>query len=457
MHRVTVIILSVMGVLVLAILAIPFLLDANSFRPKIESELSQALGRDVKIGDLKLSIFKGTVTAGNLSVADDPAFSREPFLTAKSIGFVVALAPALFHHTLNVSGIDVENPQIALIQTHNGLWNFSTMGTAKSQVRPVSASNENLALSIKSLKVADALVSVIQGSKPQVLEHVNIEVKDFAPNVSFPFTLTGKMQGGGDIGVNGRAGPINAGNSASTPLNANLRIIKLNLTGTGIVPASEGVDGLVSLDGTATSDGRAMHFAGKISGERMKFAPGGTPARNSLLFDVDLTSQLADHTGRLKQGDIAIGGVKSCAYRHMDSTGRRACTPDDVFRTRSADGRPAGSSPGPRYRAAVRLAVQRRNSVRLPEHRRTRLRAGHLRTRVHPEFAAQELRPWLKNVYHSKAGRLQHRPQYTDPDAEHEPSHRSRIYGAAEYSAHRAIDRPVDRRRCYQPLAGSRF
>jgi len=102
MHRVTVIILSVVGVLVLAILAILLLLDANSFRPKIESELSQALGREVKIGDLKLSIFKGTVTAGNLSVADDPAFSREPFLTAKSIGFVVALAPALFHHTLNV-------------------------------------------------------------------------------------------------------------------------------------------------------------------------------------------------------------------------------------------------------------------------------------------------------------------------------------------------------------------
>ena len=72
--------------LVLAVLALPFLLDANSFRPKIESELSQAIGREVKIGDLRLSIFKGTVTAENLSIADDPAFSRDPFLTAKSIG-----------------------------------------------------------------------------------------------------------------------------------------------------------------------------------------------------------------------------------------------------------------------------------------------------------------------------------------------------------------------------------
>src|SRR5690348_10048747 len=74
MHRITVIILSVMAGLVLAIFGIPFLLDANSFRPKIEAELGRALGREVKIGDLKLSIFKGTITAGNLSVADDPAF-----------------------------------------------------------------------------------------------------------------------------------------------------------------------------------------------------------------------------------------------------------------------------------------------------------------------------------------------------------------------------------------------
>ena len=191
------------------------------------------------------------------------------------------------------------------------MWNFSTIGTAKSQVRPASASNENLDLSIKSLKVADARVSVNQGAKPQILENVNIEVKNFAPNVSFPFTLTGKMQGGGDIGVNGHAGPINVGNSASTPLNANLRVVKLNLTGAGVVPVSQGVDGLVSLDGTATSDARAVHFVGKITGERMKFAPGGAPTGKPLLFDVDMTSQLADHSGQLSRGDVEIGGVKA--------------------------------------------------------------------------------------------------------------------------------------------------
>ena len=321
MRRVTVILLSVVGLVVLTIAAAWFLLDANSFRPRIESELSAALGREVKIGDLKLSLFQGSVTAGNLSVADDPAFSREPFLTAQSVGFVVALAPALFHHTINISGIDIEKPQIALIQASNGAWNFSTLGTARSVVRPVSASNENLAVSIQALKAADARVSVTQGLKPQVLEHVSVEVKDFAPSVSFPFTLTGKMQGGGDIGIDGRAGPINAENSASTPWNARLRVVQLNLTGTGVVPTAEGVDGLVSLDGTATSDGRDMHFAGKITGEHMKFAPGGKPTTKPLLVDVEVTSPVAGHSGQLKRGDVAIGGVKAALTGTWTQTG----------------------------------------------------------------------------------------------------------------------------------------
>src|SRR5271169_94220 len=52
-------IVRVIGILVVlllvAVVAIPFLVDANAFRPKLEAELTSALGREVKVGDLKLS------------------------------------------------------------------------------------------------------------------------------------------------------------------------------------------------------------------------------------------------------------------------------------------------------------------------------------------------------------------------------------------------------------------
>jgi len=43
-------------VLLLVLLSLPFLINANEFRPMLESQLSQALGRPVKVGDLKLSL-----------------------------------------------------------------------------------------------------------------------------------------------------------------------------------------------------------------------------------------------------------------------------------------------------------------------------------------------------------------------------------------------------------------
>ena len=51
----------VVGALILIMIIVPFFINANSFRPKLESELSTALGRQVKVGDLSLSLFSGTI------------------------------------------------------------------------------------------------------------------------------------------------------------------------------------------------------------------------------------------------------------------------------------------------------------------------------------------------------------------------------------------------------------
>ena len=75
----------VVGVLIVILIAVPFFIDANAFRPKLESELSDALGRPVKVGNLSLSLLSGGVTADDISIADDPAFSKTAFVQAKSL------------------------------------------------------------------------------------------------------------------------------------------------------------------------------------------------------------------------------------------------------------------------------------------------------------------------------------------------------------------------------------
>ena len=93
----------VVAVLIVVAIALPFLVNVNSFRPQIESNLSSALGRPVKVGNLSLSIFSGSVEADQLSIADDPKFSSAPFIQAKSLQVGVELMPLIFSKQLNVT------------------------------------------------------------------------------------------------------------------------------------------------------------------------------------------------------------------------------------------------------------------------------------------------------------------------------------------------------------------
>ena len=132
-------VLIALGVLIVILLALPLFINANSFRPTIEERLSAALGRKVQVGDLSLSIFSGSLTAPNLSIADDPAFSRSPFLTARSFRVGVEMLPLITSKTLNVADLTIEKPELNLVRNQQGKWNFATLG-ASTSVQPKAPS-----------------------------------------------------------------------------------------------------------------------------------------------------------------------------------------------------------------------------------------------------------------------------------------------------------------------------
>jgi AsmA protein len=308
------ILLIVIAVLLVVALAVPFLINANQFRPVIQSELTKSLGREVKIGDLKIGILSGTVTASDLTIADDPAFTSGSFLRAKALTLSVDLWQALFSRKVNVRGAVIDRPEIVLIQLPSGLWNFSSLGAQSSSAPPKAPgpSDAKFAMSVESLKITGAHLSLVQGSdKPKIFDSANLEIKDFAPGSVFPFSLSAKIAGGGDLALEGKAGPIDVANVASTPLTAALKITALNLAASGAVPPSSGIDGVVSADGTVNSTGQAVEVSGKLRAEKPKLASGGTAARSPLFFDVALTEDLRQHFGKLSRGDVAIGGVKA--------------------------------------------------------------------------------------------------------------------------------------------------
>ena len=68
---------------IFAVAAIPLFVDANTFRPMIESRITTALSRKVTLGTLSLSLMTGSLVANDLTIAEDPKFGQTPFFTAK--------------------------------------------------------------------------------------------------------------------------------------------------------------------------------------------------------------------------------------------------------------------------------------------------------------------------------------------------------------------------------------
>lgn len=63
----------------LLLLIVSLFIPVNHFRPTMEKEASEALGRKVQIGKLSLSLVVGQISAENLVIADDPRFSQATY------------------------------------------------------------------------------------------------------------------------------------------------------------------------------------------------------------------------------------------------------------------------------------------------------------------------------------------------------------------------------------------
>jgi AsmA protein len=315
MKRIALIGGALIALLLLAALALPFLIDPNDFRPMLESRLTQVLGRDVKLGDLKLSILSGSVKANDLSIADDPAYSRTPFVQAKSLAIGVELWPLIASRQLHVTGLTIDQPAIVLIQSPNGDWNFSKLGGARAAAKPTTpdaepASKTGMDLSVKLVKITGGRFSLgrtVGHAKPLVLEDVNLEVHDFSAGSAFPFTFATKVAGGGAIRLDGKAGPLDPVDVAASPLTATFNVDKLDLAGTGILQSAPAISGLIGFQATLESNGTTAHIQGKMKGENLKFAKDGTPAKRAVEFAFTLDHNLRRRSGQLHQGEIRIG------------------------------------------------------------------------------------------------------------------------------------------------------
>ena len=303
----------VIGCFLFLMAVLPLLINVNSFRPKIESEATNALGRQVKVGDLSLSILTGSVGVEDISIADDPAFSKSSFVTAKSLKVGVELVPLIFSKRLNVTKITLNEPQISLLKAANGRWNFSSLAGTDTN-RPLESQKTTPAtpvdFSIAKLEINNGKLSVGNANsavKPQVYDKVNVEMTDFSFTSQFPFKLTAELPGGGSANAAGKAGPINQQDAAKTPLEASAKVKNVNLATSGFIDAASGIGGLADFEGTLNSNGSQAKSVGLVTCDKLKLSPKGSPAPKSVTIKYAANVDLNSQAGTISQGDVAIG------------------------------------------------------------------------------------------------------------------------------------------------------
>jgi AsmA protein len=325
MKRTLRIVAIVVVVLLLIVVIVPFLIPVDKFRPTIEEKASQALGRQVQLGGLSLSLLTGSLSAQNLSVGDDPKFSSSPFLTAKSLKVGVEIMPLIFSKTLNVTGITIENPEVNLLHNPAGQWNYSTLGgaAAKSAQKPAASSSTGPGdFSVQKFTLNDGRITVgsTASQKRSTYDHVNIVASNFSMTSKFPVTVTADLPSGGKFKLDGTAGPIDQTDASLTPIDAKLEVDSLDLASTGFVDARAGLGGILDLTANLSSQNGEAQTKGNVKISKALFISGGSPAGVPVTVDFDTKYDLRKSAGVLNPSTVKIGN----AAAHLNGTYKTA-------------------------------------------------------------------------------------------------------------------------------------
>jgi AsmA protein len=312
-HPLISILVAVVVLLLLAVLLVPLFVNANTFRSTLETQLSDALGRKVTLGNLSFSVFSGSLVADNISIADDPAFSSKPFLQAKSLHIGVEVAPLLFHRQLLVTSFVADSPSINLVHNAQGTWNFSDMGrNAGSRTQNTQKESALPNFTVGEIKVVNgtAVVSDVPlTGTPFTYSNLNLSASDFSFAKSFPFDLSASLPGGGLLDAKGNAGPVNQKDASDTPLNATIHLKHFDPVAAGVIQANQGVSMLADVTAQVTSNGQTLTSNGTVNAARLQLVANGSPTPNPVNISYTVNHNLDARSGQINDLSINTGGV----------------------------------------------------------------------------------------------------------------------------------------------------
>jgi uncharacterized protein involved in outer membrane biogenesis len=258
--KVAIVFAVLVGIILLVTLALEFVLDLNSYNPKITALAENALHRKVKLGNISHTLLRGP----GAKVQDVTIFEQDQsslFVQVKDIIARVKILP-LFSKKIEVSKILLDKPVVMIKRDSEGGWNFGDLlgkpaeaapqtgeapGTPPSATQPAEGVPKGTSTASKSSETGQTpekkpsplsqlaidTFSLTDGTIRFVDEKANVttemsgitgDVSGIAVDSPILFQLAANVDGGeqGKIKASGQIGPI--------PANGNVENLDLDVT-----------------------------------------------------------------------------------------------------------------------------------------------------------------------------------------------------------------------------------
>ena len=350
MRKVAILVVAVALVVGGLLLALPHIVDANHYHSQVQRELQSRLNRSVEFKQLSLGIFPLRMKAGNVVIGEDPRFhSSLPFAQVVELDLRVRLFP-LLRGQLDITSLEMKRPAISLIRNPQGIWNFATLASAAvpapiaapppqpptqqgqtppSPAAPAPAQPQYPAppapapaavlqangMVLNEVKIKDGQIAITdyrKGEPRVVYDHIDVTLKDYAPDRPFSLDLTAHLPGNGSqrLRLRGTGGPVANAEFAGMPFKGRLQVDEVSLASAGRFLNSGTLrdsEGLLSGATDLSSSGGTMSASGSL--KLTSAVIRGVPFSSAISADFDLSDDLSHDRIQIRKCALKLGST----------------------------------------------------------------------------------------------------------------------------------------------------
>ena len=196
----------------------------------------------MSVQDVEITVFTGLGVRLNRAVIfDDLRFANAPFVALSSITVRPRLLP-LLRGSVELASIELEQPEIRLIQNPQRVWNFETIGApadgrgspAPAATPPATSTGKSSqAFAISQLDLNEGAVVIqkrnISGAVEESrYDHINLKLRDFSTDTAGSFDLKLQLPPGAHaLQLKGQMGPVQLSSFAKTPVDGEIQFSEL--------------------------------------------------------------------------------------------------------------------------------------------------------------------------------------------------------------------------------------